>query len=233
MTSQVIWCLGMYGSASTWLFNVVRQVFEFTQDDKIQTYFVSTKRDCSAFSQANVIHLIKSHEISDDGTVIELAGRANKILMTLRDPRDAVTSLMAYHGHSFEKALGLVEQTAHLCSGFAKDRRTNIFHYESAFFEDPRTIQDLASILGYQLPEEIVQRIFNGLQRAEIEKYIAGLPRQPGVLQDRISGDLLDPATQWHTHHAGRSGEVGRWRHMLSDAQVKIIEQRGLVPQTP
>jgi hypothetical protein len=226
MASQVIWCLGMYGSASTWLLNAVRQICEFAQQDKIQIYFVSTRREFPEFAQPGVTHLVKSHEISDDGTIVALSGRADKILMTMRDPRDAVTSLMAYHGHDFDKALGLVGQTAHLCMGFAKDRRTQLFQYESGFFEEQQTIHKLAGILGHQLPDEAAQRIFSGLQRGEVEKYIAGLRTQPGVLQDRLSGDLLDPATQWHTHHAGRSGEVGRWQNMLSAAQVKIIEER-------
>ncbi len=134
--------------------------------------------------------------------------------MTMRDPRDAVASLMVYHGHDFDKAFALVERTADLCVGFARDRRVQVFQYESGFFADPQTVQKLGEILGYQLPEKIVQRIFNGLQRAEVEKYIAGLPQRPGVLQDRISGDLPDPATQRHTHHAGRSGEIGCWRNM-------------------
>ena len=226
MTSRVVWCPGMYGSASTWLLNAVRQICEAAQKDKIQIYFVSNKREFKEFSLPDVVHLVKSHEISDDGTIVELAARADRILMTMRDPRDAVASLMLYHGHAFDKAFALVEQTARLCMGFAKDRRVKLFQYESGFFEDPRTIRNLAEILGYQLPEEIVQRIFKGLQRAEVEKYIAGLPKRPGVLQDRISGDLLDPATQWHTHHAGRSGEIGRWRNKLSDEQVKIIQER-------
>jgi hypothetical protein len=226
MTSQVIWCLGMYGSASTWLLNAVRQIYEFAQKDKIQIYFVSNRREFAEFSQPDAVHLVKSHEISDDGTIVELSGRANKILMTMRDPRDAVTSLMVYHGHDFDKAFDLVDRTARLCVGFAKDRRTQLFQYESGFFEDPQTVQKLAGILGYQLPEEVAQRIFNGLKRAEVEKYIASLPKQAGVLQDRISGDLLDPATQWHTHHAGRSGEIGRWQNMLSEAQARLIQER-------
>jgi hypothetical protein len=39
-----------------------------------------------------------------------------------------------------------------------------------------------------------------------------------------VSGDRLDPRTHWHTHHAGRSGEIGRWRHMLSAAQAAEVE---------
>ena len=49
------------------------------------------------------------------------------------------------------------------------------------------------------------------------------MDRLPGILQDRISGDLLDPQTHWHTHHAGRSGEIGRWRRELTQAQADAV----------
>ena len=43
---------------------------------------------------------------------------------------------------------------------------------------------------------------------------------------NRETGDLLDPATQWHSHHANRTGEVGSWRRELTREQVRVIEAR-------
>jgi hypothetical protein len=48
----------------------------------------------------------------------------------------------------------------------------------------------------------------------------------PGTLRDPRSGDMLDPETQWHRHHAGRAGEVGGWRRILSPAQATTVERR-------
>jgi hypothetical protein len=31
--------------------------------------------------------------------------------------------------------------------------------------------------------------------------------------------------THWHTHHAGRTGEIGRWRQMLTEEQVLEVER--------
>jgi hypothetical protein len=223
MSGQLVWCLGMYGSASTWLFNAAQHICERARTGPVQVDFVSSQRSFEGLPRAGVTTLVKSHEISDDATIISLAARSTIILMTMRDPRDAVASLMAYHGHSFDKALALVTQTAALCLGYVKDRRAQLFHYETRFFDEPQTIENLAAVLACRLPDGAAQEIFNGLQRGAVEKYISGLPMRPGVLQDRISGDLLDPQTQWHSHHAGRSGEIGRWRHMLSAPQVAAI----------
>ena len=226
MTARVIWCLGMYASASTWLFNVVRRIHAVAEPTRLQTHFVGARSNFEKFDQPHAIRLVKSHEVSDEATLIELAGRASKIFITVRDPRDSVTSLMLYHNHDFDRALNLVEEASRLCAGFAKDKRAKFFRYEERFFENPDTVQRVAADLGYQLPDDVAQEIFNGMSWTAVEKHIAGLPKQPDVLQDRISGDLLDPLTQWHTHHAGRSGETGRWQHMLSEAQASEVSKR-------
>ena len=224
MAGQVIWCLGMYGSASTWAFNVVRQIHIAAGQDRLQSHFFSGKHGFEDFGRGNVIDLVKSHEVSDEGTVLELAARSAKILVTMRDLRDAVTSLMLSHGHKFDRALDFVVAAADLCRGYAKDRRAKLFQYETRFFEDPATVQVIAAHLGYQLPADAIQTIFDGVSRRAVEKYIAELPKLRDILRDPISGDLLDPKTQWHTHHAGRSGEIGRWKQMLTAEQVKKIE---------
>ncbi len=223
MKSRVIWCLGMYASASTWLFNVTRQLHENAGAGPVKTDFFSGKGNFAGFDQAGQTVIVKSHEIKDDATVLEMSRRADRILVTMRDPRDAVTSLMLYHAYDFDRALPLVEQAARLCMGFARDKRALLLHYESGFSGQAATLPRVAAHLKYPLTDVAAQRIFDANRREEVEKYIAKMPRMQGVLQDRVSGDRLDPRTHWHTHHAGRDGEMGRWRHMLSDVQAVAV----------
>ena len=226
MTSRVIWCLGLYASASTWLFNVIRQIATAAQPAPISTHFISDKMDFRALDQQQGIVLVKSHEISDEAALIGLAGRADKIFITTRDPRDAVASLMQYHRHEFPRALELVEQASRLCNEFSRDQRASLFRYEEKFFESSATIQTLSNLLGYDIPETTAQQIFDRLNREAVEKHIANMPRQKNILRDQLSGDFLDPQTHWHTHHAGRSGEAGRWRQVLSDSQAEQVKLR-------
>jgi hypothetical protein len=216
----------MYGSASTWLFNVVREIYRSAGEESVNSHFLSGTFDFRALDQEDVIHLVKSHEISDENTVAALAGRSNKIFITMRDPRDAVASLMLYHAHDFEKALNLVAQSARLCVGFMKDKRAVVLRYDSRFFEDPRIVHNIANDLGFALPDAIAIAIFDGLSRTNVEKYIASFPAHKDILQDPISGDLLDPKTQWHTHHAGRTGETGRWKTNLTGLEIRTIKER-------
>ncbi len=223
MQPRVFWCLGMYASASTWLFNVARQIQEAA--GPARTHFFSGTGDFAGFDQPGVAHIVKSHEIKDEGTILQLSHRAERILVTMRDPRDAVTSLMLYHGYEFDRALPLVAQAARLCMGFARDKRAVLWHYESGFSATPDSVGQIAVHLGIPLDPAAQQRIFAANRREEVEKYIAKLDRMPGTLQDRVSGDRLDPKTHWHTHHAGRTGEIGRWRHMLTPAQAAAVVQ--------
>jgi hypothetical protein len=134
--------------------------------------------------------------------------------------------MLRYHQHGFDKTLDLVEQTLNLCVRHAGDPRTKLYAYESRFHEQPATIQAFATHLGVDPGVVACANIFENLQRKNVEKYIAGMRQMPGILQNRESGDLLDPRTHWHTHHAGRSGETGRWQHELTLEQARAVQDR-------
>ena len=216
----------MYASASTWLFNVTRQVLQTTQKEKVQVTFVSGREKTLALGGPGTLTLIKSHEINDDSRIVDVVRHSRKILITMRDPRDAVTSLMQAHKYDFGRALDLAEQSARLCGSFAKDRRAKLFHYESGFFEDVCTVKAVAEHLGHGVENGIIQTIYGSLIRAEVEKHIGKMPKLAGILKDAVSGDLLDTKTQWHSHHAGRNGEIGKWKKALTPKQASEVERR-------
>lgn len=226
MTARAVWCLGMYASASTWLFNVVRQILEVSQMESVGVTFVSGKENGNIFGDTRGIGIIKSHEISSDARISEVSKKSRKIFITIRDPRDAVTSLIQSHGYDFDHSLDLIEKSASLCRSFSKDKRAILFRYETGFSVKPSSIMAIAEHLGYKLEESVVQTIFTSLTRAEVEKHIRQLPTMSGILKDNISGDLLDTKTQWHTHHAGRDGKIGKWERFLNATQVDLIERR-------
>ena len=224
--SRTIWCIGLYASASTWTFNALRLLHAKAAPPLVlRSYFASGQLDLTAFAEP-LTHLVKSHEITHPGTLAELARRADKIIVTVRDPRDAIASLLLYHKLDFSAALDLVDQTMRLCARFAADPRAKLYYYETRFFEQPETVPALAAHLGLNTPATACGEIFASLGREAVEQHIARLPTLPGILQDIKSGDRLDPQTHWHTHHAGRTGEIGRWRHQLSPIQARAVEDR-------
>jgi len=222
---RVVWCLGMYASASTWVFNIVRGILA-VDARPVSSCFISNNGTHLQPQDPRQVLLVKSHEIDDAALVAEVAGRSARLIVSVRDPRDAVVSLMVAHTFPFERALRLVEKSALLCRAFAADERTAFLKYESEFFNTPDTVAALAAHLGCALEASAAERIFSGLTRPEVEKHIARMPQMRGMLKSIESGDLLDPVSHWHSHHAGRTGKTMKWREVLTDSQVQEIERR-------
>src|ERR1700684_2794889 len=89
------WCLGMYASGSTWAFNIVRTICAVAIPDQgVVSRFVGVASDIARpFAPAGLARaIIKSHE-TDAVAEAWLTANATSILITLRDPRDAVASV--------------------------------------------------------------------------------------------------------------------------------------------
>ena len=150
--------------------------------------------------------------------------RRRGLCVAIRDPRDAVTSLMLYQRFTFEPALDWVARSARFCGERAGDEGALLLRYESGFTDDAATLDLIAAAMGVGLAAENRARIFAANQRAAVEAAIGALPALPTAVRHAPSGDIYDPQTQWHAHHAGRSGEIGRWRGMLRARQVRAVE---------
>ena len=169
--------------------------------------------------------VVKSHEI-DVQAGAWLDARARCILITLRDPRDAVLSLIRYQRLDFPTALDIAERSAMACITRADDRRALILRYEDGFTEDPTTVERAAKAMGYELCAADYKRILADNRREAVETYIAQLARSGRVLRQVGGDDFFDPITHWHKHHAGRTGRIGGWREGLASGQSKMIEDR-------
>jgi len=221
----VHWCLGMYASGSTWLFNatvaVARALFP---GSRVSGCFVHAAASLPQ-DDPQAVRIVKSHDAEPEAA-LALARSAAAILLTVRDPRDAVVSLMQSQRYRFLPAVAAIHRSAHYCAVLAPDRRTRIFRYESGFTDDPATAVAIAATFAARLAEPDRARIHAALRRPAIEALIAGLPDLPGAVRDPRSGDFEDPVTQWHTHHAGRDGRIGKWRDRLTPEQAAFIDQR-------
>jgi hypothetical protein len=225
------WCLGMYGSASTWTFNVVRKLAAAASPERpVTATFVShTLDELGAPAAADTTLVVKTHAAT---CAAALAERARRIIVTVRDPRDAIASLMAHNKAPFELALRVTEAGLRMCGAYAADPRALLLRFEDRFFEAPHTITRLAATLPHALSPGELQRIHAETRREAIDAFIAGLETLPGVASgfDSMTGqiDTYDPRTGWHKHHAGRKGESGRWRRELTPHQTARIEDRML-----
>jgi phosphoenolpyruvate-protein kinase (PTS system EI component) len=221
----MIWCLGMHGSGSTWLFNAARETAQALHPGaRVTGIYAEDLESLKALDRA-ALNIVKTHHLGRAETHF-MAQNARHILISIRDPRDAVTSLMQHMRHSFGRALDRTEHSAAFCASFAQDSRARILSYDAGFTDDPATFDRIAAMLGGRLDEAARAALFAASRREVIEARIARLEELPNTWQDERSGDIVDLDTQWHRHHAGRTGEIGRWRRLLPPEASRIIEQR-------
>ena len=220
------WCVGMYGSASTWTFNVVQKLAAVLVPDRpVVAHFVNDSLDGLDASAGTLV--VKTHATSVGE---QLARWASAIIITIRDPRDALASVMQHQKVPLDIALDIVDVSARTCARYATHERAMLLRFEDRFFDDRATIERLAATFGGTLSGTDKTRIFAETRREEIEKFIANMEALPTAMtyfNDRTGrDDTLDEVTGWHKHHAGRKGEVGRWRRELSAPQVAAVEAR-------
>jgi hypothetical protein len=215
----------MYASGSTWLYNAARDTARalHPERDIIGTY--AERIEVLRQLRPEALNIVKTHELGRPEAAF-MAANATHILITVRDPRDAVTSLMQHMRHPFGRALDRVERSAAFCAALAADSRAEIFSYDAGFTDDPATFDRLAAALGGSLDGFQRATLHGSSRREVIEAKIARIEELPTMARDAKSGDVVDLDTQWHRHHLGRTGEIGRWRRLLPPAAARAIERR-------
>jgi hypothetical protein len=215
----------MFGSASTWTFNVVQKLAAAMRPDQpIRAGLIYDSLDAGDSDAVSLV--VKTHftPIAE-----QLAAQAEAIIVTIRDPRDAVASSMVHLKMSFPIALAGTIESAALCARLAGHPRTTLLRFEDRFFDQPATIAGLAACFPGTLAAADFERIVAETRRPAIDRFIAEMQSGPGVAStfDPVTGtlDVYDPVTQWRSHHAGRQAEIGRWRRDLSPAEVLEVER--------
>ncbi len=184
----------------------------------------STPRPTSLHSSPTTrLLVVKSHDLGPEVSR-QLQRRAVGLCVTIRDPRDAVTSLMLYQRFTFEPALEWVARSARFCAERAGDKQALLLRYETGFTDDPASPKAIAAAMDGGVSDGQLAAVFAQSRRHAVEALIGGLETLPTAQRHAPSGDIFDPQTQWHAHHAGRTGEIGRWRHMLRARQVRAVE---------
>lgn len=223
---DIYWCIGMYNSASTWLYNAVYNVVAMKwQPVRPLGRFCYYRMQFQDALQVPGPVVIKSHDIPKNA-VNYIRRCANHIFVSVRDPRDCVASLIRYHNEGFESALSRVEASARLCRAASLAMNATTFIYESRFFEASETLTRIGKAARYYLAPEQTDSIMEALTREKVEEFIRNLTNLPWWRLGVINGDIFDTETHWHLHHASRDGESGNWRQVLTSPQIRQVEGR-------
>jgi hypothetical protein len=164
--------------------------------------------------------VIKSHEPSQALVYLMRLTRGT-IFVTLREPRDAIASLIQRFGHTYQGALAETERQAARTVELARQERARIFRFESGFTEKSASIDRIANALGVPLSASARERIRRALTRDAVKKKISVLARK-GRFGAKPNADSFDHATQWHPGHVG-DGSVEKYRKVLTAAEQKCV----------
>ncbi len=219
------WCVGMYSSGSTWVFNAIRSVADllFPGEPHIGVYAESLDQLPPGWAENDRL-IVKSHH-PDEAATARLTHRADKVWISIRDPRDCVASAMTYMFPDFHSALDAVTRSAEHCERQILNPKCALLKYEGGFIDDPTTLNQFAATYSRSLLPQDRDRLFQKMRRPAIESMIQEFKPNETV-DDGFPGHRVHLKTQWHTHHLHRTGEIGRWRHTLTAAESSEIHRR-------
>ncbi len=175
------WCLGMYASGSTWLFNVALQVgASLTPARPPIGRYITNAGELGLDQDVIERAIVKTHDV-DDPSAETLRRLASSLLISIRDPRDCVSSLLLYQRYPFELALKAVEDSAQCCARFVAEPHTVLLRYEDGFTDQPSTLDRVAASFNDHLPEEerarILPRTAAHVSRPELPHWANFRPR--------------------------------------------------------
>jgi hypothetical protein len=230
-------CVGLKSSASTWVFNVVVEILRASRGDISQ--MSRTVSPGAAFEPGGVMSfysdaieafpegaehagylVIKTHKPARSLRYLAGAGGA-KVLISVREPRDAVASLMQRFDLPFETVLRDFKLSAQHIIAIARGRPFLLLRYEDRFYENLEGVASVAKFLGVRLNRSKIELIARELSAEEIALKIEQL-KADGVLGPRPDANEFDRRTHLHAGHLG-DGSIGKHAALTLQQQDSVL----------
>lgn len=224
---RLVLAVGVRGSASTWAFNVARELMETALGAAaVMPCFANTPDDLAAAEAGGAACVVcKTHGVAGLDRLVRQDGA--RVIVTVRDPRDAVLSLIERFGTPPLIALrGVAESCNAVLGCVAPDcvaQPWPVLRYEDGFFERADTVALLARHLRLDVAAAEAARIFAGWRTEAVRAFAATVPTLPAErLVDDGATFCFDRLTQVHRAHIG-DGRVGKWRERFApQAQAEL-----------
>src|SRR5271168_1456324 len=177
-TRRVIATIGLHGSASTWVFNVIRELtIAAFGERQVLTFYADELGQVSAETLTDGRHLIvKSHHGS---TSLDswLEASRSEVFVSIRDPRDASVSMSQRFNAPLSIAAGWL---ANDCKRIMRlETAYTLLRYEDRFFEDKTMVEQLAFALGLELEPIVIQSIFSRYRTEQVRSFARTLTDLP------------------------------------------------------
>jgi len=214
--------IGLHGSASTWVFNVVRELLITALGEGGMLAAYADRVEQVPAGEAGRQLLLKSHAGSaefDDW----LEASASLVFLSIRDPRDAAISMTqrfrAPLGHTAE---WLAADCAHLLR--LAGRGHLLLRYEDGFYANSEVPGRLAHALGLEVDPPVLAAIFGRYATEAVRTFANNLASLPPERLTSFSGTTMDILTQIHRTHIG-DGRSGKWRDLPPPARAELTRR--------
>ena len=216
---RIFGCFGLHSSGSTWMFNLAREICR-TQAVDFESCHQESDANLPWHALGWQLIVVKSHA-PELGFRSLIANSDEPAVITVREPRDAVASLMQRFATTFAEALEAVITSAGSLVALSRLRKLPIFRYESRFVGDAETFDRIAALLRTNPSTDDREAILAMLEPESVKKAIRGL-EAAGTIQGE---EIWDRTTQWHANHVG-DGRVGKFANVLTpEQQYETLKQ--------
>jgi len=215
---RVVATIGMHASASTWVFNVVREVLIATMG-KIQVVSLYADQREQLPDVVGRCLVIKSHHGSA-GLDSWLSETGARIFLSVRDPRDACVSMC----QRFQSPLAHCAQwIGNDCNRLLRlaPQGYPLLRYEDRFFDDKDMVKRIAVSLALQLPPEMIDTIFDRYRTQAVRTFAESLEQLPPERLTTVVKFPMDRVTQILGPHIGDTLS-GKWRDLPAHVQDEL-----------
>ena len=219
--TRSVMCAGMFSSGSTWVFNIVAQLLRKAHPGFriAQTYADEFASEHETQSSGEDCLVFKTHAPSPATRMLARLGGV-PLVLSIRDPRDAIASLMQRFSVSFDWAFEKVVASSESLIGL-RDLPHLLLRYEDGFTNRDESVAKITQHLGLCLPPEALQSIFAAFTPDAVKAKIADL-QAFNIISGAEPANMFDPQTQWHPGHVGDL-QIGKWKNYLTPAQAARV----------
>ena len=220
---SVVSTIGLHGSASTWVFNIARELTVVsTGEAAMGSGFAEQVQAARALEKPGVTDLvIKSHR-GDEAFDQWLKERQAKIILSIRDPRDAALSMARRFRTPIAFTSNWVLADCRRISALM-GREHLLLRYENRFFEDPLSVRAIAETIDINVTAEVADQIFASYTASAVREIADSLIHLPPGHVQHVGRFRMDPKTQILEGHVGdRRSE--KWRELDEASERRLTE---------
>jgi ADP-heptose:LPS heptosyltransferase len=234
-------CFGLPRSGSTWMFNLVREICEEAGIEHLSRYREGVEN--LPWDEAAERMIVSKSHWPWDSYIAFFREHEAKGVITVRDPRDSVVSLVQrrLNGEEieFQEALKQVVHSAWRQVVMERELRLPVFRYEDRFVGSADTFNAISRMLGATLGETQRSAILAKLTPERVRTTLDALGSMAENLGDAVwkhdpkalTGTTITAEVQrlieaqWQRDHIG-DGVIGKFRGNLTPEQeCEILNQ--------